>query len=70
MGSEDTQCGSDFTVNAVKEPSEIDGEAGLIRPEGHDTSARSAPRESELRASHNRQLSGHKILGRKIRQNH
>jgi len=57
-------------VNAVKRPSEIDGEAVLTRPKGHDPSPRSAPRESELRASQNRQLSGHKILGRKIRLNH
>ena len=69
MVSEDTQCGSDFTVNAVKKPSEIDGEAVLTRPKGHDTSVRSVPRESELRASQNRRLSGHKILGRKIRLN-
>ena len=70
MVSEDTQCGSDFTVNAVKKPSEIDGEAVLTRPKGHYTSVRSVPRESELRASQNRRLSGHKILGRKIRLNH
>ncbi len=58
MVSGDTPLGFDFPVNALKKPSEIDGEAVSTLPEGHDTSAGKTPQESETTVSQNSQHFG------------
>ena len=63
MGSGDTPSRSDFAVNAIKNPPEIDGEAVLTGSEGHDTSGQGEPRRAKLPASQNPQHSDPLILG-------
>ncbi len=66
MGSGDTPSRSDFAVNAIKKPPEIDGEAVLTGSEGHDTSGQGEPRRVKLPAPKICDVSDQRFLGQEI----
>jgi len=63
MGSGDTPRRSDFALNAIKKPPEIDGGAVLTGSEGHDTSGGKITTGKRNERLPNSQRFGSMILG-------